>query len=76
MDALAERWELRIHAIALTLTAVVLAMRLVAGRQDLIADSDWQEPPAPPPTGEVLGMLPADAQVLLTEPELRAQHDR
>jgi hypothetical protein len=41
MEELAERWELRIHAIALTLTAVVLAMRLVAGRQDLTSDGYW-----------------------------------
>ena len=34
-DALGERLELTIHAIALVLTAVVLAMRLVAGTQDL-----------------------------------------
>ena len=45
MDALAERWELRIHAIALTITAVVLGMRLIAGRQDLTSDgSCWTEP--------------------------------
>jgi hypothetical protein len=43
MEALAERWELRIHAIALALTAVVLAMRLVAGRQDLTSDTGWEE---------------------------------
>jgi hypothetical protein len=34
-EALADRWEIRIHTIALVLTALVLAMRLVAGRQDL-----------------------------------------
>jgi hypothetical protein len=43
MEALAERWELRIHAIALTLTAIVLAMRLVAGRQDLTSDAGWED---------------------------------
>jgi hypothetical protein len=43
MEKLAERWELRIHAIALTLTAVVLAMRLVAGRQDLTSDAYWDD---------------------------------
>lgn len=41
-EALAERLELRIHAAAWLLTAIVLAMRLVAGRQDLTSDeSRW-----------------------------------
>lgn len=44
-QALAERWELRIHAIALVLTGIVLAMRLVAGRQDLTpTDPSSNEP--------------------------------
>lgn len=37
-EALAERWELRIHALLWVLTAIVLTMRLVAGRQDLTSD--------------------------------------
>lgn len=37
-EALAERLELKIHALAWVLTAVVLAMRLIAGRQDLTSD--------------------------------------
>jgi hypothetical protein len=37
-EAFAERLELRIHGIALTVTAIVLAMRLVAGTRDLTAD--------------------------------------
>ncbi len=39
VEKLAERLELRLHAIALILTAVVLAMRLVAGRQDLTSEA-------------------------------------
>lgn len=43
-EALAERLELRLHAIAWILTAIVLAMRLVAGRQDLTSDgSGWHD---------------------------------
>ena len=42
-DALAKRLELRIHAIALVVTATVLAMRLIAGTQDLTSDgAGWQ----------------------------------
>jgi hypothetical protein len=42
-DALAERLELRFHAIAIVVTATVLAMRLIAGTQDLTSDSSgWQ----------------------------------
>lgn len=42
-DALAERLELRFHAIAIVVTATVLAMRLIAGTQDLTSDSsEWQ----------------------------------
>lgn len=44
IDAMARRWELRIHAIAIVVTATVLAMRLIAGTQDLTSDaSSWQE---------------------------------
>lgn len=35
LKACAERWELRIHIVALVITAIVLGMRLVAGTQDL-----------------------------------------
>lgn len=46
-EALAERWELRIHALLWVLTATVLAMRLVAGRQDLTSDgASWASPAA------------------------------
>jgi hypothetical protein len=61
MEQLAERWELRIHAIALTLTAVVLAMRLVAGRQDLTSDEYWDAPSQQESAGEVLGSAPTSA---------------
>jgi hypothetical protein len=37
--ALAERLAGRIHLIAFVLTAIVLAMRLIAGKQDLMTDS-------------------------------------
>jgi hypothetical protein len=41
-EALAERWELRIHALLWVLTAIVLTMRLIAGRQDLTSDgTNW-----------------------------------
>ena len=57
-EALAERWELRIHALLWVLTAVVLIMRLVAGRQDLTSDeTSWQGPsdePAIEPTSVVI----------------------
>lgn len=62
MEQLAERWELRIHAIALTLTAVVLAMRLVAGRQDLTSDG-WDDTSREPPAGEVLGSATTSAHL-------------
>lgn len=39
IDAMAERLELRIHIIALVLTAIVLAMRLVTGTTDLTGDA-------------------------------------
>jgi hypothetical protein len=61
MEQLAERWELRIHAIALTLTAVVLGMRLVAGRQDLTSDGYWDDTSPQESAGEVLGSAPASA---------------
>lgn len=60
-DALAKRLELRIHAIAIVVTATVLAMRLIAGTEDLTSESSsWQEesaseesaawlPSSPPP---------------------------
>jgi hypothetical protein len=61
-DALAERLELRFHAIAIVVTATVLAMRLIAGTQDLTSDSSglqgesssdapnaWLPSPPPPP---------------------------
>jgi hypothetical protein len=38
-EAFAERLELRIHRVALTLTAIVLAMRLIAGTRDLSTDA-------------------------------------
>lgn len=37
-EAFAERLELRIHGVALMVTAIVLAMRLVAGTRDLTTD--------------------------------------
>jgi hypothetical protein len=37
-EAFAERLELTVHKIALTVTAIVLAMRLVAGTRDLGTD--------------------------------------
>lgn len=44
IDALARRWEFRIHAIAIVVTATVLAMRLIAGTQDLTSDAtSWQD---------------------------------
>lgn len=60
IDALAMRWELRIHAMAIIVTATVLAMRLIAGTRDLTSEApSWQdegsseEPaawlPSPPP---------------------------
>jgi hypothetical protein len=61
VEQLAERWELRIHAIALTLTAVVLAMRLVAGRQDLTSDGYWDDTNPQESAGEVLGSAPVSA---------------
>jgi hypothetical protein len=61
MEQLAERWELRIHAIALTLTAVVLAMRLVAGRQDLTSDGYWDDASQQESAGEALGSAPVSA---------------
>jgi hypothetical protein len=61
MEQLAERWELRIHAIALTLTAVVLAMRLVAGRQDLTSDGYWDDTTEEQTAGEVLGSAPVSS---------------
>jgi hypothetical protein len=43
-DALAERLELRFHAIAIVVTATVLAMRLIAGTQDLTSEAtSWQD---------------------------------
>jgi hypothetical protein len=62
MEELAERWELRIHAIALTLTAVVLAMRLVAGRQDLTSEG-WSDTSQQSPAGEVLGSVTTGAHL-------------
>jgi hypothetical protein len=76
MDALADRWELRIHAIAFTLTAVVLAMRLVAGRQDLTSEGYWEDANEhSPPAGEALGSLPADVNTPATEPERTVSGD-
>jgi hypothetical protein len=51
-EALAERLELRIHALAWVLTAIVLAMRLIAGRQDLISDESWDAPSVELPAAE------------------------
>ena len=49
-EALAERWELRIHALLWVLTAIVLIMRLIAGRQDLTSDgTSWHDPAAEEP---------------------------
>jgi len=61
MEQLAERWELRIHAIALTLTAVVLAMRLVAGRQDLTPHDGWDDTSQQQPARELADTIPATA---------------
>ena len=70
MDALAERWELRIHAIALTLTAIVLAMRLVAGREDLTSDgADWPEPSGEPSVVAAPAARPPSTQPALGAPE-------
>lgn len=57
-EALAERWELRIHALLWVLTAIVLTMRLVAGRQDLTSDeASWQAPSAEEPAGESASVI-------------------
>lgn len=41
-EALAQRLEIKLHAVAMILTAIVLAMRLVAGHRDLvISESAW-----------------------------------
>jgi hypothetical protein len=53
-EALAERLELRIHAIAIVLTAIVLCMRLIAGRADLTSED--ASPPAP--AGEQAPIVP------------------
>jgi len=45
-EALAERWEVRIHAILWVLTAIVLTMRLIAGRQDLTSDGTTVHEPS------------------------------
>jgi hypothetical protein len=63
VEELAERWELRIHAIALTLTAVVLAMRLVAGRQDLTSDGYWEAATEEQPAAEASGSAASAASV-------------
>lgn len=39
LEAFAERLELRIHAVAIVVTAIVLAMRLLAGTRDLASDT-------------------------------------
>lgn len=46
VDALAERLERNIHTIALVVTAIVLAMRLVAGTRDLAIDAWSHEEPS------------------------------
>jgi hypothetical protein len=57
-EALAERWELRIHALLWVLTAVVLIMRLVAGRQDLTSDGgSWHDPSAEEPGIEAASVV-------------------
>lgn len=57
-EALAERWELRIHALLWVLTAVVLIMRLVAGRQDLTTDeASWHDPGAGEPAIEAASVV-------------------
>ena len=57
-EALAERWELRIHALLWVLTAIVLTMRLVAGRQDLTSDgTSWHDPSADEPAIEAASVV-------------------
>jgi hypothetical protein len=43
VEAFAERLELRIHAVALIVTALVLGMRLWAGAGDLVGDTSSAE---------------------------------
>ncbi|HWO10813.1 MAG TPA: hypothetical protein VNN80_15070 [Polyangiaceae bacterium] len=58
-EAMAERLELRIHAIAWLITATVLAMRLVAGRQDLTSDATgWDDPSPNEPAAEATAAQP------------------
>jgi hypothetical protein len=57
-EALAERLTFRIHAIALVLTAIVLTMRLIAGREQITpSTTTWDDPNAETPA--------VDAPVLL-----------
>jgi hypothetical protein len=51
-DAWAERLENRLHTIALVITTIVLAMRLVAGTRDLADGSDFEDQPAEMPAAE------------------------
>jgi hypothetical protein len=52
-EGLAELLEFRLHAIALVLTGIVLAMRLVAGRQDLTPTAEsWQNASVDEPGAE------------------------
>jgi hypothetical protein len=51
-DAWAERLENRLHTVALVLTTIVLAMRLVAGTRDLADGSDFEHESADAPATE------------------------
>lgn len=75
-EALAERWELRIHAIAWCLTAIVLAMRLVAGRDDLTSDGYWDDSAESLPPGEALGYVPSHVGALPAEPAVAGSLSR
>jgi hypothetical protein len=60
LDALCERLELRIHAIAMLVTAIVLAMRLVAGTQDITsepASAEYESTDAAAPDAAALWVL-------------------
>jgi len=46
IEAFAEHLELRLHTVAMVVTVIVLAMRLVAGTRDLATDSWSTEEPS------------------------------
>ena len=50
-EILAERLSRKIHAAALVLTAIVLVMRLVTGRQDLTSDAERWDTSTDPVAG-------------------------